>query len=170
MRAVHVRTREEWDEVSKVMGYEWKDGKWSLYQQQSCINLHDQLFAELQYYKEYGFAILSFDEWKAELNINPSFTDFETNVKNWADEKGLLKPDNQWKQLAKVMEELGELSSAMLKSDTDKIKDGMGDTFVTLVILANQLGIKPMECMNLAWDEIKNQKGKNVNGTFIKEV
>ena len=45
----------------------------------------------------------------------------------------------------------------------------MGDIFVTLIILCNQLGIDCVECLQLAYDKISKRKGKTVNGLFVKE-
>ncbi|WP_244999796.1 PD-(D/E)XK nuclease family protein [Macrococcoides bohemicum] len=51
----------------------------------------------------------------------------------------------------------------------DDLKDGIGDTIVTLIILAQQHGMTIEECLQYAYDEIKGRKGKTINGTFIKE-
>lgn len=91
------------------------------------------------------------------------------NVTAWAKEKGLLERENAPKQMLKVMEEVGETASAILKNDHDKIVDGIGDSLVTLIILSKQLGLEPSHCLEVAWNEIKNRKGKMVDGTFIKE-
>ena len=48
------------------------------------------------------------------------------------------------------------------------VKDN-GDSFVTLIILSMQLGLHPSECLEAAWNEIKDRKGKTKNGVFIKE-
>lgn len=69
----------------------------------------------------------------------------------------------------KVMEELGETSKACLKYNEEAIIDGIGDTFVTLIILCKQLGLSPVECLNSAWDEIKNRTGRTIDGSFIKD-
>ena len=90
------------------------------------------------------------------------------NVIQWADDKDILKRENAPNQTMKVMEELGETASAILKSKEDEIKDGLGDTFVTLIILSKQLGLEPADCLAAAWDEIKDRKGKTENGVFIK--
>jgi len=82
------------------------------------------------------------------------------NITQWADDKGILVSDNIPQQTMKVMEELGE---------TDEVIDGIGDIFVTVIILSKQLGLDPTECLESAWNEIKDRKGKTVNGTFIKE-
>jgi len=99
---------------------------------------------------------------------NRRFEQLQFKVELWAENKGILKPENQFKQFAKVVEEVGELGSAMLKKDYEAIKDGMGDSLVTLIILSNQLGIDPVECLEIAYDEIKDRKGKNIDGTFVK--
>jgi len=41
--------------------------------------------------------------------------------------------------------------------------------FVTLIILAYQLRLDPTKCLEHAWNEIKDRKGKTENGVFIKE-
>ena len=91
------------------------------------------------------------------------------NVKLWADEKNLLKKENSHAQMLKVLEEVGETAGALLKKKEKEIIDGLGDSFVTLIILCYQLNLEPEDCLQAAWDEIKNRKGKTVNGTFIRE-
>ena len=91
------------------------------------------------------------------------------NVKDWAEEKNLLKKENSQAQMLKVLEEIGETAGALLKNKNKEIIDGLGDSFVTLIILCYQLGLEPNDCLQAAWDEIKNRKGKTVNGTFIRE-
>ena len=72
-------------------------------------------------------------------------------------------------QMCKTMEELGELAKAIYKGDKEKQMDGIGDTVVTLICIAQQLGFKFNDCLDYAYNEIKNRKGKLVNGTFVKE-
>ena len=91
------------------------------------------------------------------------------NVTAWAQERGLLDRENVPKQMLKIMEEVGETASAILKNDHAKIIDGIGDSFVTLIVLSKQLGLEPSHCLEVAWNEIKNRKGKMVDGTFVKE-
>lgn len=98
-----------------------------------------------------------------------SFDKLIVNVSEWANQKGLIKPENATKQMLKVIEEVGETASAMLKADEAKIIDGIGDSFVTLIVLSKQLGLDPTYCLESAWNEIKDRKGKMVDGTFIKE-
>lgn len=98
-----------------------------------------------------------------------NFTELEKNIIKWADDKNLLKEDNTAKQMMKVIEELGELSCALLKNDRKAIIDGYGDTIVTLIISMAQRGLHAEYCLEYAWQQIKNRTGKTENGTFIKD-
>ena len=99
-----------------------------------------------------------------------TFDELIQNVADWATDKDILKKENAPKQTMKVLEELGETAGAIAKNKaTDEIQDGIGDTFVTLIILAYQLGLEPADCLEAAWNEIKDRKGKTVNGVFVKE-
>ena len=60
-------------------------------------------------------------------------------ILQWAKEKDLLKFENAPKQRLKLLEEVGETAGAILKNKTDDIKDSIGDIFVVLVILSDQL-------------------------------
>ena len=100
---------------------------------------------------------------------NLNFDELIKNVIQWADDKSILKPENATKQMLKVMEEVGETAGALAKNDQVELKDGIGDAFVTLIILAKQCGFMPEECLEAAWDVIKSRTGKTVNGVFIKD-
>ncbi len=95
--------------------------------------------------------------------------DLIDKVIDWAEEKNILIPENVPKQMMKVIEELGETSQAILKNKPDEIKDGIGDVFVTMIILSSQLGYHPLECLESAYNEIKNRTGQTVNGIFLKD-
>ncbi len=98
-----------------------------------------------------------------------SFEELNRLIIDWANDRNLITKDNSFKQLAKCISELGELSDALLEKDEPGIKDGLGDTIITLIILAEQNGLNPVDCLNSAYQEIKERTGKTVNGTFIKD-
>ena len=98
------------------------------------------------------------------------FKELQENIIKWAEDKQILCPENQYKQLIKCMEELGELSGALLKKDNLGIIDGLGDTIVTLIILSKQLDLDLVKCLESAYNEIKDRTGKNENGIFIKDA
>ena len=80
------------------------------------------------------------------------FNQLIENVIEWADNKGLLKKYNSTKQMLKVIEEVGETAGALAKNNEDDLKDGIGDVFVTLIILSKQCGFEPDECLEAARD------------------
>lgn len=100
-------------------------------------------------------------------------TDLITKINEWADERNLKQADPkiQW---MRITEEVGEIRDVLLKPTkfTDPqmaLKDAIGDTLVTIIVLAHQLDLDVTECLSIAYEEIKNRKGKMVNGTFVKE-
>lgn len=98
-----------------------------------------------------------------------TFEHLQHEVISWGTERNLMKPENANKQFLKVIEEVGELASGVAKNNQAAIIDGMGDVLVTLIILSEQLGIDPVQCLESAYAEISNRKGTTVNGVFIKE-
>lgn len=89
-------------------------------------------------------------------------------IEKWATDRNLHNAEPS-KQMLKLMEEVGELSKAVGKDDVLQIVDGIGDIVVVLTILALQYKIKIDFCVETAYEEIKNRKGKVVNGIFVKE-
>lgn len=61
-------------------------------------------------------------------------TELTPLVINWAKERNINCPE---KQTLKLIEEVGELASAYLKQDNEKLIDSIGDVWVVLVILAD---------------------------------
>ena len=71
-----------------------------------------------------------------------TFDELIENITQWADDKEILSLENVPQQSMKVMEELGETVGAILKQKkTDEVIDGIGDIFVTVIILSKQLGL-----------------------------
>ena len=69
-------------------------------------------------------------------------------ILEWAKEKDLLKFKNAPKQRLKLLEEVGETAAAILKNNHERVKDGIGDIFVVLVILSDQLSEEILFDMN----------------------
>lgn len=89
-------------------------------------------------------------------------------VIKWADDRGITSPENSHKQMLKLVEEVGELTSAILKNKEHEIVDAIGDIQVVLVILCKQLGVNVEEAFDLAYEVIKDRSGKTINGVFVK--
>ena len=93
---------------------------------------------------------------------------------------------NAYKQAIKTQEELDEMKQHIfmqqnginqyfsqkkneLVNVNEAIKDDIGDQLVTLIIQCEQQGTSLTECLNIAYNEIKDRTGKTVNGTYIKD-
>ena len=90
-------------------------------------------------------------------------------IREWADERGLYENGDTKTQALKLVEEVGETCRAILKEDDDEIIDGIGDCVVVLVNLAQLHGVMIEYCIDAAYQEIKNRKGKMENGTYKKD-
>lgn len=102
-----------------------------------------------------------------------TFSELITKINHWADERNIKQadPNIQW---MRVTEEVGEIRDVLLKptkftEPQAALKDAIGDTLVTIIVLAHQLDLDVTECLSIAYEEIKNRKGKMINGTFVKE-
>ena len=107
------------------------------------------------------------------LDNTDTFGGLITKINRWADERNLKQADPkiQW---MRVTEEVGEIRDVLLKptkftEPQAALKDAIGDTLVTIIVLAHQLHLDVTECLGIAYEEIKNRKGKMINGTFVKE-
>ncbi len=90
-------------------------------------------------------------------------------VVQWARDRNIIQGTHSHGQMLKLMEEMGEVAHALARSNHDELKDGIGDVMVVLTILAAQNGLSIKECLISAYNEIKDRKGKMVNGIFVKE-
>ena len=89
-------------------------------------------------------------------------------IKKWAIDRNVVSGDVK-SQMVKLLEEAGELATGINKDKRELIIDSIGDVYVVLVILCMQLGLDINDCIKAAYGEIKDRKGKLVNGLFVKE-
>lgn len=91
-------------------------------------------------------------------------------VQRWGREKGIDNPKNQ---LNKVIEEVGEIAHEITRdkiANNPDLKDALGDTLVTIIILADICGYDFQDCLMEAYGEISSRKGKTIDGNFIKDT
>ena len=98
--------------------------------------------------------------------MNPSQFDL---IRDWADERGLYENGDTKTQALKLVEEVGETCRAILKEDYEEVTDGIGDCVVVLTNLAELHGVSIEDCIEEAYKEIKDRKGKMENGTYKKD-
>lgn len=91
-------------------------------------------------------------------------------IRAWAEDRNIIEGATPQAQFVKLIEEIGELAQGMAKNRIEAIKDGIGDAVVVLTILAAQHDLSIEECVAAAYNEIKDRKGRMVNGVFVKEA
>ena len=91
------------------------------------------------------------------------------SIRCWAKDRGIYAEGDVKTQFSKLVEEVGELAKAMLEEDDVAFADAIGDMVVVLTNLAHLGGYSIEECIDAAWIQIANRKGKMVNGTFVKD-
>jgi len=95
-------------------------------------------------------------------------TDFDS-IRDWAHAREIIHGCTGRDQFVKLGEEFGELAESLLRYDLPAIKDAIGDMVVVLTILSAQLDMTIEECIAHAYDQIKDRRGRMVNGTWVKE-
>lgn len=97
-------------------------------------------------------------------------SELEQNVIEWATDRGIIAHSTTHAQALKAVSEMGEVADAVIKGDQDALIDGIGDVMVCLINLAHMSGTDLEECLEAAWNEIKDRKGRMVaGGAFVKE-
>jgi NTP pyrophosphatase (non-canonical NTP hydrolase) len=89
------------------------------------------------------------------------------HVKAWHHARNLIEGATDKDQLAKLIQEMGELSDNICKGKD--IRDDIGDMLVVLINIAERNNLSLTECLDVAYDDIKDRKGVMVDGVFVKE-
>ena len=110
-------------------------------------------------------------------------------TRRWFHDKGIIANSTPLKQLEKTQEELTETRDAAVKlayanelyiihgmafteNQVDdlihELKDGIGDTVVTLIGVCEMYGFTLEECLQMAYDTISKRNGTMIDGVFVK--
>lgn len=72
-------------------------------------------------------------------------------------------------QIKKLKEEAEELEEALISGDTKNIQLELGDVIVVLLNICRLSGVDLTDCLESAFEKIKDRKGKMIDGVFVKE-
>jgi len=111
--------------------------------------------------------------------LNKSYNLDFNKIREWAKNKGIIEKGDVKTQLLKLNEEVGELAQSILKKDKAEFIDAIGDIVVVLTNLS-ELGNKFFgleeknicieDCIEAAYNVIKDRQGIMYNGTFEKKI
>jgi NTP pyrophosphatase (non-canonical NTP hydrolase) len=103
--------------------------------------------------------------------MNKDLYTLQKNVIQWATERNILEYGKPFGQLKLLASELIELQDAINTGIEVEEMSELGDCLVVLTIIAEMRGFTLSEAYNVAWEKIKDRKGKlNKDGVFIKET
>ena len=88
-------------------------------------------------------------------------------VSQWHHDRNLIEGATSKDQVLKLIQEVGELSDSVCKQQD--IKDDIGDCLVILINIAEREGTTLEECLAVAYEDIKDRKGKMIEGIFVKD-
>ena len=133
----------------------------------------------------YGEAAQTKTNQQSIINMN----ELIDKTRQWFHDKGIIANSNPLKQLNKSQEELTETRDAAVKlayanelyiihgmyfteNQVDdlihELKDGIGDTVVTLIGFCEMYGFSLEECLQMAYDTISKRNGTMIDGVFVK--
>jgi NTP pyrophosphatase (non-canonical NTP hydrolase) len=92
-----------------------------------------------------------------------------SNIRTWAEQKGIFEKGDVKTQYIKLQEEAGELAKALLNNDKEEIIDAIGDCVVVLTNLSKLAGYNIEDCILSAYSIINKRTGKMIDGTFVKD-
>jgi NTP pyrophosphatase (non-canonical NTP hydrolase) len=101
------------------------------------------------------------------IKVDTELVEFGKLIVEWGERRNLIKGSSSKDQFCKLMQECGELSDSICKGINPK--DDIGDCLVVLTLIAAQYNLSLNECAFHAYEEIKDRKGRMVDGVFVKE-
>ena len=105
-----------------------------------------------------------YEAFESDKQVQNRFAD----IREWAHHRGIFLKGSTEVQFAKLIEEVGELAQAILKDDHVAKKDAVGDIVVVLTNLSHMMGYNIEDCIDFAYNQIKDRQGSMINGTFVK--
>jgi len=88
------------------------------------------------------------------------------SVVGWHHDRNLIEGSTDKDQTLKLLQELGELSDSVCKGND--IRDDIGDMLVVMINIIERNNLTFEDCLEKAWDDIKDRKGRMIDGIFVK--
>tara|TARA_B100001778_G_C18567883_1_gene621026 strand:+ start:776 stop:1069 length:294 start_codon:yes stop_codon:yes gene_type:complete len=93
--------------------------------------------------------------------------DYEKLISQWHRDRNLIDGSSDKDQYMKLIQEAGELSDSLCKGKD--VRDDIGDIMVVLINIMIRNNLTINECLAKAYGDIKDRKGKMIDGVFVKE-
>lgn len=112
--------------------------------------------------------VLPSDMYQSLMNEDVNIADLVYKTSKWAEERNITAEGGatSYTQIPKLIEEVYEFRDATTE---DEAKLEFGDILVVCIQIARLRGLDMVECLDLAYQKIKDRKGRLENGVFIKD-
>ena len=94
-------------------------------------------------------------------------SNYEQLIGKWHRDRNLIDGSTDKDQYLKLIQEVGELSDSLCKGKD--IRDDIGDIMVVLINIMVRNNLNMKDCLSIAYDDIKDRRGKMMDGIFVKE-
>ena len=113
----------------------------------------------------------SFDFYQpftVDYHWKPRIAELVEQVCLWAEARNITAEGGatSYTQIPKLIEEVKEFEAA---ENEHEAKLEFGDILVVCIQIARLRGLDMVECLDLAYEKIKDRKGRMVDGRFVKE-
>lgn len=99
------------------------------------------------------------------------YSELERSVIGWAIDREIIPNSTPMAQGIKTLEEVTELLSATQRNFRGEMQDAYGDILVTLIIGSKLAGFDLVDCLEHAYNVIKNRTGRlRADGVFVKDA
>ena len=94
-------------------------------------------------------------------------SNYEELIGQWHRDRNLIEGSTDKDQYLKLIQEAGELSDSLCKGKD--IRDQVWDMMVLLINIMVRNNLTMKDCLKVAYADIKDRKGKMIDGIFVKE-
>ena len=98
---------------------------------------------------------------------NPIVNNNIIAITQWFYDRNMIQGSDNIHQYHKLIQECGELSDNLIKNKDRR--DDYGDIMVVLIGMIERDGYTVQECLEKAYEDIKDRKGTMINNVFVKE-
>ena len=102
------------------------------------------------------------------VDENYLVSQLDSLIRQWHRDRNLIEGSSDKDQYMKLIQEAGELSDSICKGKD--IRDDIGDMMVVLINIMERNGLSLTECLDVAYNDIKDRRGRMVDGVFVKEA
>ena len=88
-------------------------------------------------------------------------------IEKWHEDRNLIEGSTDKDQVLKLLQELGELSDSVCKGID--LRDDLGDMLVVMINIMKRNNLTIENCLEKAYNDIKDRKGKMIDGVFVKQ-